>query len=148
MHRCLSPPTTSPHCLALTLSRFHTVSLYLELVLTLSHVRFRTSHGTSCSCHMVSSSVSVSHRLALFCIHLTTSDCVSRDSKIRRTDNEPRTVRRTIRRTGNTHCGCCSNCCCAHTLLCQHTNHRCTNTAPCTIQHTTRHINFCCPKHY
>ena len=41
MHRCLSQPTTSPHCLALTLSgstRSHTVSLYL--VLTLRHVRF------------------------------------------------------------------------------------------------------------
>ena len=64
--RCLSQPTTSSHCLALTLSRStrsHTVSLYL--VLTLSHVRFRTS------CHMVSSSVNVSHRLALFRIHLT-----------------------------------------------------------------------------
>ena len=62
----LSQPTTSPHCLALTLSRStrsHTVSLYL--VLTLSHVRFRTS------CHMVSSSANVSHRLALFRIHLT-----------------------------------------------------------------------------
>ena len=65
MHRCLSQPTTSSHCLALTLSRStrsHTVSLYL--VLSLSHVRFRTS------CHMVSSSVNVSHRLALFRTHL------------------------------------------------------------------------------
>ena len=51
---------------------------------------------------------------ALFCLHLA----VSRDRAIQRTDTEPRTVRRTIQRTGTTHC-CCSNCCCAHTLLCQ-----------------------------
>ena len=67
--RCLSQPTTSPHCLALTLSRStrpHTVSLYL--VLTLSHVRFRIS------CHMVSPSVNVSHRLALIRIGEIPSD--------------------------------------------------------------------------
>ena len=65
MHRCLSQLTTSSHCLALTLSRStrsHTVSLYL--VLSLSHIRFGTS------CHMVSSSANVSHRLALFRTHL------------------------------------------------------------------------------
>ena len=125
--RCLSQPTTSPHCLALTLSRStrsHTVSLYLVLIL--SHVRFRTS------CHMVSSSVNVSHRLALFPIHLTV--CCATE----RSDTEPRTVRRTIRRAGNAHC-CYSNCYCAHTLLCQPLLHYC-----CTIQHTAHHSNHCC----
>jgi hypothetical protein len=119
--RCLSQPTTSPHCLALTLSRStrsHTVSLYLVLIL--SHVRFRTS----CHIMMVSSSVNVSHRLALFPIHLTVCRVTGQS------DTEPRTVRRTIRRTGNTHC-CCSSCCCTHTvapttaaLLMHHTAHR------------------------
>ena len=68
MHRCLSQPTTSPHCLALTLSgstRSHTVSLYL--VLTLRHVRFFAPAAIS----MVSPSVNISHRLALFRLHLT-----------------------------------------------------------------------------
>ena len=59
--RCLSQPTTSSHCLALTLSRStrsHTVSLYL--VLTPSQVRSHTS------CLIVPSSVNLSRRLALF----------------------------------------------------------------------------------
>ena len=119
--RRLSQPTTSPHRLALTLSRStrsHTVSLYL--VLTLSHVRFRTS------CHMISSSVNVSHRLALIRIHLT----VCRATGEFNAPTEPRTVRRTIQRTGNTHC-CCSDCCCTHSvaptaaaLLMHHIAHR------------------------
>ena len=49
--------TPRPHCLALTLPRSDTVSLYLAL--TLSHVRSRTG------CLTVSSFVTVSHRLAL-----------------------------------------------------------------------------------
>ena len=129
MHRCLSQLTTSSHCLALTLSRStrsHTGSLYL--VLSLSHIRFGTS------CHMVSSSANVSHRLALFRTHLT----VCRDRTIQRTDTEPRTVRRTIQRTGNAHC-CYSNCYCAHTLLCRPLLHYC-----CTIQHIAHHSNHCC----
>ena len=93
------------HCLALTLSRStrsHTVSLYR--VLTLIHVRFRTSW------YMVSSSVNVSHRLALFRIHLIVCRATGQFYI------EPRTVRRTNQRTGSAHC-CCSNCCCTHTVL-------------------------------
>ena len=78
--RCLSQPTTSPYCLALTLSRStrsHTVSLYL--VLTLSHVRFHTSF------HMVSSSVNVSHLFALFRMHLTVCRATGQPS-VQRTD--------------------------------------------------------------
>ena len=132
MHRCLSQPTTSPHCLALTLSRStrsHTVSLYLAL--TLSHVRFRTS------CHMVSSSVNVSHRLALFRIHLTVCHATGQfnaptlshahfdapfNAQVTRTVAAPTVA--------------------AHTLLRQPQLHYW-----CTIQHsehTAHHINRCC----
>ena len=124
MHALFVTTHHIPHCLALTLSRStcsHTVSLYR--VLTLSHVRFRTS------CHMVSSSVNVSHRLVLFPIHLTVCRVTGQF------DTEPRTVRRTIQRTGNAHC-CYSNCYCAHTLLCRPLLHYC-----CTIQHTAHHTN-------
>ena len=95
----LSQPTTSPQCLALTRShstRSHTVPFYLVLIL--SHVRFRTS----CHIMMVTSSINVSHRLALFPIHLTVCRVTGRF------DTEPRTVRRTIQRTGSTHCCCYS----------------------------------------
>jgi hypothetical protein len=86
---CHNPPrphiVSLSHYLALR-TRSHTASLYLVLIL--SHVRFRTS------CHMVSSSVNVSHRLALFPIHLTVCRATGQF------DIEPRTVRRTIQRTG------------------------------------------------
>jgi hypothetical protein len=119
----------------LTLSRSHTISLY-----SLSH------------CLALSRSLTESHSLwhqlphgIFLCQRLTpsrfiphTSDCVLRDRTIQRTDTEPRTVRRTIQRTGNAHC-CYSNCYCAHTLLCRPLLHYC-----CTIQHIAHHSNHCC----
>ena len=95
-----------------TLSRSHPISfdsLSHRLALSRSHTEAR----------------SISHQLSygiFLCQRLTPSrfippapDCLSRDRTIQRTDTEPRTVRRTIQRTGNTHC-CCSNCCCTHTV--------------------------------
>jgi hypothetical protein len=107
---CHSPP----HCLACTLShstRSHTVSPYL--VLTLSNVRSRTAPAATW--YMVSPSVNVSHRFALFRMHLTVCRATGQPS-VQRTVTKPRTVRRTTERTGNTHCYC-SNCCCAHTVV-------------------------------
>ena len=91
---------------------------------------------------MVSSSINVSHRLALFPIHLTVCRVTGQF------DTEPRTARRTIQRTGNTHC-CCSNCCCTHilapttaALLMHHTAHR-SSHQPCSatliLHHTAHH---------
>ena len=146
---CHNPPrphiVSLSHYLALR-TRSHTASLYLVLIL--SHVRFLTS------CHMVSSSVNVSHRLALFPIHLTVCRATGQF------DTEPRMHGSTHHSTHRyTHC-CRSSCCCTHTvapttaaLLMHHTAHRpshhhCyTNTAP-GIQHTTRHTNLCCTNHY
>ena len=126
---CHSPPR--PHIVSL--------SHYLvRLALTLSRSISFSHWGTFALSHQLSYGI-------FLCQHLTpsrfippTPDCVSRDRTIQRTDTEPRTVRRTIQRTGTTHC-CCSKCCCAHTLLCQPLLHYC-----CTIQHTAHHTNHCC----
>jgi len=107
-----------------TLPRSHTISPYALshcLALSRSHTESRSlshqlSHGIFL-CQRLTSSRFIPH----------TSDCVSRDRTIQRTDTEPRTVRRTIQRTGNTHCFC-ANCCCAHTHCCA--NHCCTTAAP------------------
>ena len=116
----------------LTLSRSHTISLYALshcLALSRSHTESRSlshqlphMHGIFL-CQRLTSSRFIPH----------TSYCVSRDRTIQRTDTEPRTVRRTIQRTGNAHC-CHSNCYCAHTLLCRPLLHY-----YCTIQHTAHH---------
>jgi|SouAtlMetagenome_1021521.scaffolds.fasta_scaffold39600_1 hypothetical protein len=91
-----------------------------------------------------SSSVNVSHRFALFRMHLTVCRATGQPS-VQRTDTEPRTVRRTTERTGNIHC-CCSNCCCAHTvvptlttaaLLLHHTAHRPSHRP--LLHHTAHH---------
>jgi hypothetical protein len=131
--RCLSQSTTSSHCLAPTLSRStrsHTVSPYL--VLTLSHVRSRTS------CHMVHG-ISLCQRLTPFRFipHLIVCRATGQPS-VQRTDTEPRTVRRTTERTGNIHC-CGSNCCCAHTVVPTTAALYC-----CTIQHIAHHTDHCC----
>ena len=124
---------TTPH--VPTLSRTHTISLYSRshcLALSRSHTESRSLS------HQLPHGIFLCQRLTPSRFIPHTSDCVSRDRAIQRTDTEPRTFRRTIQRTGNTHC-CCSNCCCAHTLLCQPLLHYC-----CTIQHTAHHSNHCC----
>lgn len=131
--RCLSQPTTS--------SRSHTISLYSLahcLALSRSHAESRSlshqlPHGTWYH------PLSTSHTVSLYpeCIRLTVCRATGQPS-VQRTDTEPRTVRRTIQRTGNAHC-CYSNCYCAHTLLCRPLLHYC-----CTIQHTAHHSNHCC----
>ena len=124
-----------------TLSRSHTISLYALshcLALSRSHTESRSllhqlpHHDGIFLWQRLTSSRFIPH----------TSDCVSRDRTIQRTGTEPRTVRRTIQRTGNffscrsflfsrvnkltakqrskcdtgnTHC-CCSSCCCTHTV--------------------------------
>ena len=137
MHRCLSQLTTSSHCLALTLSRStrsHTVSLYL--VLSLSHIRFGTS------CHMVSSSANVSHRLALFRTHLivccATGQFNAPTLSHARFDAPfnaqvtPTVASATPTVTAHTH-SCADHClhyCCTTQHTAHHSNHCCTNTAP------------------
>ena len=85
----------------LTLSRSHTVSLYSLshcLVLSRSHTLSRSlshqlprAHGVSLYQHLTPSR---------FIPHTSYVDCVSRDRTIQRNDTEPRTVRRTVQRTG------------------------------------------------
>ena len=120
-----------------TLSRSHTTSLYSLshcLALSRSHVESRSLS------HQLSHGIFLCQRLTPSGFIPHTLDCVSRDRTTQRTNTEPRTVRGTIQRTGNTHCYC-SNCCCAraHTLLCQPLLHYC-----CTIQHYAHHSNHCC----
>ena len=95
-----------------TLSRSHTISLY-----ALSHcLALSRSHTESRSLsHQLPHGIFLCQRLTPSRFIPHTSDCVSRDRTIQRTDTEPRTFRRTIQRTGNTHC-CCSNCCRTHTV--------------------------------
>ena len=128
---------TTHHVPTLSRSRSHTISLY-----SLSHcLATSRSHTESRSLlHQLPHGIFLCQRLTPSRFIPHTSDCVSCDRTIQRTDIEPRTVRRTIQRTGNTHY-CCSNCCCAHTLLCQPLLpvHYC-----CTIQHIAHHTNHCC----
>ena len=106
-------PTTPPHRLAPTLprsTRSHTVSLYL-----VSHTESRSlSHHPA---HVISLYQRPTPSLLSRCMQLIV--CLATGQRTaQRADTEPRTIRRTIQSTGETHC-CCSNCCCAHTLLCE-----------------------------
>ena len=146
-----------------TLSRSHTISLY-----SLSHcLALSRSHAESRSLsHQLSHGIFLCQRLTPSRFIPHTSDCVSRDRTIQRTNTEPRTVRRTIQRTGNTHC-CCAHVCtvvpttaalllhhAAHRSS-QHTAHHSTplttaTTAALILHHTAHHSShkLCCTKHY
>ena len=105
---CHNPPRP-------TLSHSHTISLYALshcLALSRSHTESRSlshqlPHGFFL-CQRLT--MTQCHRLALFRMHLTVCRATGQF------DTEPRTAQRTIQRTGSTHC-CCSNHCCAHTVL-------------------------------
>ena len=124
-----------------TLSRSHMISLYALsncLALSRSHTESRSlSHQLP---HH--DGIFLCQRLTLFPMHLIVCRVTGQF------DIEPRTVRRTVQRTGNTHC-CCPSCCCAHTVasttaapLMHHTSHR-SSHQPCTatliLHHTAHH---------
>ena len=89
-----------PHDLAL-------LARTLSRPISFSHrVTFALAPAAKSHRDRLASSVNVSHRFALFRMHLIVCRATGQPF-VQRTDTEPRTVRRTTERTGNIHC-CCS----------------------------------------
>ena len=146
LSRCLSQPTTSPQCLALTLSRStrsHTVSPYL--VLTPSHVRFRTSAAATWYLPL-----STSRIVSLYSAYIWL--CVARqdnsinaptlsharfdapfNAQVQPTVAAPTVAAHTLLLQPHLHYWCTMQ----HTA--HHTNHCYTNTAPYSTWHHSAH---------